>query len=148
MKSVKKAIIVIAVLAMIVSCVGPVSAASDEVEPLASKTLTSYAVYLKAGSKSGELRITIDVAATGVASSLGVSYIEIYEANNDDTPFEIIYGTTSNGLKSSGPSYTYTYSYTDATPGVEYYAIVSVFAIVNGTFDSRRIQTTTVTAPT
>ena len=145
MKHIKQTIALIAVLAVMTSCFGNVYAASGT-DPLASPTLTAYAVKLAAGTKNGELRLTFDVTASGWADSLGVSYFEIYKASNDEL-VDTVRGSTSNGLKSSGTVYTYTYSYTGATPGVDYYAIVAVSAQIGTTYHSRTLTTSTVTAP-
>lgn len=148
MKRVKRTITLIAALALMISCLGGTAFAASKPEPdgpQASPTLTGYSVILKPGTKSGELRITFDVTATGMASSLGASYIKIYKEGSS-TPVTI-YGTTANRLIGSGSVYAYTYSYTGATPGAKYYAVVAIFAEVGDTFDSRTLRTTTVTAP-
>ena len=147
MKHLKRVLTFIVVLAIMVTCVGPAYAAREP-EPdgtQASPTLTGYSVVLKPGTKSGELRITFDVSATGMASSLGVSYIKIYKVGST-TPVTI-YGSTANGLKSSGTVHAYTYSYTGATPGAQYYAVVAIYAQIGTTLDGRTLTTRTVTAP-
>ena len=146
MRHLKRTIAFIAMLAMSIACVGPVYAANSVNKPEASPTLISYAVWLEPGTKSGELRVTFDVTAAGRADRLGVSYFEIHKASNGEL-VDTVYGTTSNGLVSSGFSYTYTYSYTGATPGVKYYAVVSVFAEILPDFDSRTLRTVSVEAP-
>ena len=146
MRHFKRIVALIAMLAMSVSCVGTVYAANGSNGPQASPTLTSYGVWLDPGTKNGELRISFDVTASGWADSLGVSYFEIYKASNDEL-VDTVRGSTSNGLKSSGTIYAYTYSYTGATPGVDYYAIVAVSAQIGTTYHSRTLTTRTVTAP-
>lgn len=146
MRHLKRVIAFIAVLAISVACFGTVYAANVSNKPQASPTLSMYAVWLDPGYNRGELDITFDVTATGWADSLGVSYIEIYKASNDEL-VDTIYGSTSNGLKSTGFSYAYTYTYKGATSGVKYYAIVAVFAQIGTTFSSRTLTTRTVTAP-
>ena len=150
MRHLKRIISFIVVLAISVACMGTMGTvyAASAPEPdgtQASPTLAKYAVWLKPGTKSGELRITFEVTATGMASSLGVSYIKIYKVGSS-TPVTI-YGSTANGLKSSGSVHAYTYSYTGATPGAQYYAVVAIFAQIGTTFDSRTLTTRTVTAP-
>ena len=148
MKRVTRTITLIVVLALMISCLGGTAFAASAPEPdrpQASPTLTGYSVVLKSGDNRGELDITFDVTATGKASSLGVSYIKIYKEGST-TPVTI-YGTTANGLKSSGFSYAYTYTYSGATSGANYYAVVAVSAQIGTTFDSRTLTTRTVTAP-
>lgn len=147
MKHLKRVITFIVVLAIAVTCVGPVYAARapEPDSPQASPTLSSYAVWLDPGTKRGELKISFDVTATGMASSLGVSSIKIY-IEGSSVPVTI-YGSTANGLKSSGSVHAYTYSYTGASSGAKYYAVVAVYAQIGDIVDSRTLRTTTVTAP-
>lgn len=143
MKRLKRMIAFIAVLAMSVACVGPVYAANGSNAPQASETLAMYAVWLDPGTESDELRISFQVTATGWAKELGVAYFEIHEAGSDAL-IDTVHGTMSNGLTSEGFSYAYTYSYTGATPGMHYYAVVAVFAQIGTTIDSRTLRTRTV----
>ena len=145
MRHLKRIVAFVAVLAMSVSSVGTVYAASGSNGPQASPTLTSYGVWLKPGTTKGELRVSFDVTATDKADSLGVSYFEIHRASNDEL-VETVRGTTSNGLKSSGFSYAHTYSY-DGTSGMACYAIVAIYAEIDGIFDSRTLRTPVVTVP-
>ena len=147
MRHLKRVIAFIIVLAISIACVGPAYAAREPEPdgPQASPTLAKYAVWLDPGTKSGELKISFQVTATRIASSLGVSYIKLYKVGSS-TPVTI-YGSTANGLQSSGSVYAYTYSYTGATPGAQYYAVVAIYAQVGTTFDSRTLTTPTVTAP-
>ena len=147
MRHLKRVIAFIIVLAISVACVGPAYAAREP-EPdgtQASPTLTKYAVWLDPGTKSGKLDISFQVTATGMASSLGVSYIKIYKVGST-TPVTI-YGSTANKLQSSGVSYAYTYTYSGATPGAQYYADVAIYAQIGTTLDGRTLTTRTVTAP-
>lgn len=146
MKLMKKMIALVAVLTLTVSHLGIAYAANGSNTPQASPTLTGYYVVLDPGDRRGELDISFQVMATGWASELGVAYVEIYEASSD-TLVETIHGTTGNGLTSSGPSYTHTYTHSGLTPGVDYYAIVAIFAQIGTTLDSRTFRTPTVTAP-
>ena len=147
MRHLKRVITFIVVLAMSVACVGPAYAAREPEpdSPQASPTLSVYAVWLDPGTKSGQLKISFEVTAAGMASSLGVSYIKLYKVGSS-TPVTI-YGSTANGLKSSGFSYAYTYTYSGATSGAQYYAVVAIYAQIGTTFDSRTLRTPTVTAP-
>ena len=147
MKHLKRVITFIVVLAISVTCVGPAYAAKEP-EPdgtQASPTLSSYGVWMNPGTKRGELRISFEVTATGMASSLGVSYIKIY-IEGSSVPVTI-YGSTANGLKRSGTAHAYTYSHTGASSGAKYYAVVAIYAQIGSTFDSRTLTTRSVTAP-
>ena len=147
MRHLKRVITFILVLAISVTCVGPAYAAREPEpdETQASPTLSMYGVWLNPGTKRGELRISFEVTAAGMASSLGVSYIKIY-IEGSSVPVTI-YGSTANGLKSSGTVYAHTYSYTGASSGARYYAVVAVYAQVGSIVDSRTLRTPTVTAP-
>lgn len=148
MKHLKRMIAFIAVLAMSVSCVGSVYAANGSSGPQASETLAMYAVWLDPGTKSGELKITFDVTATGWADSLGVAYFEIHRAS-DDKLIDTVHSSTSSGLKSEGFTYTYTYTHTSPgiISGVYYYAIIAVSAKIGSAYDSRTLRTVSVKAP-
>ena len=146
MRHLKRVLAFIVVLAISVACFGTVYAANGANKPQASPTLSMYAVWLDPGYNRGELDITFEVTATNLASSLGVSYIEIHKASNDEL-VDTIYGSTSNGLKSSGSVYAYTYTYKGATSGAQYYAIVAIYAQIGTTVHSRTLTTRTVTAP-
>lgn len=114
-------------------------------ETRASVTLAGYSATMRAGATSGELRISYDVTATTLATEIGVSKIKIYKANG--TYVNTIYGSTSNGLiLTSSSLHMGTYSY-HATPGVSYYAVVTVFASTATATDSRAITTGIVKAP-
>lgn len=110
-----------------------------------SPTLSSYSAVATQGSSTGKIVITYDVCANAIASSLGVSRIEIYKSNG--TYVTTIYPTSLNGLKTTNAmwhrsSYTYT-----GTSGTYYYAEVTVFATIDGVTDSRTVTTNTVKAP-
>lgn len=110
-----------------------------------SPTLSSYSAVATQGSSTGKIIITYDVCANAIASSLGVSKIEIYKSNG--TYVTTIYPTSLNGLKTTNAmwhrsSYTYT-----GTSGTSYYAEVTVFATIDGVTDSRTVTTNTVKAP-
>ena len=128
-----------------ISCCLMMASAAETVLPRASITLSSYAATVKAGSSSGELRISYQVNSNMVASELGVSSIEIYKSNG--TYIKTIYGSTTNGfIHTSSNAHTGTYSYT-ASPGTSYYAVETVFASTSAASDSRDVTTATVKAP-
>lgn len=110
-----------------------------------SPTLSSYSAVATQGNSAGEIIITYDVCANAIASSLGVSKIEIYKLNGSYVT--TIYPTSLNGLKTSKAmwhrsSYTYT-----GISGTYYYAEVTVFATIDGVTDSRTVTTNSVKAP-
>lgn len=123
-------------------CAVPVFALEDR----ASKTLSSYLGVMKAGSKSGELRISYEVHANTTADSVGVSSIALY--NSGGVYMTTILGSTDNGLIDTDcVTCAGTYSHT-AVPGNSYYAAITVFAQIGDEYDSRVITTKIVTAPT
>ena len=77
---------------------------------------------------------------------LGALKIEIYKTNEEYV--KTIWGNTSNGLLSprSGRYYSNTYTY-EGTPGVSYYAVVTICAGTATDYDTREITTSTERAP-
>ena len=67
-----------------------------DIDPRASRTLSEYNAGLRAGSSSGEIRISYDVSATNIANSIGVLSIAVYKS--DGSYVATITGTTGNGL--------------------------------------------------
>lgn len=84
--------------------------------------------------------------ALPVLHKLGALKIEIYKTNEEYV--KTIWGNTSNGLLSprSGRYYSNTYTY-EGTPGVSYYAVVTICAGTVTDYDTREITTSTVRAP-
>lgn len=116
------------------------------IEDRASKTLSYYNVSCNAGSKTGELQFSYDVRANTTADSLGVSSIKLYSSGG--VYMTTILGNDENGLTESDSVICKgTYSHT-AVPGNSYYAIVTVFAEIGDDYDSRKVSTDIVTAPT
>ncbi len=112
----------------------------------ASESISDYKVYIEAGDGRGEVNIDFLVRATASFPKLGALKIEIYKANGDYV--KTIWGNTSNGLLSprSGRYYSNTYTY-KGTPGVSYYAVVTICAGTATDYDTREITTSTVRAP-
>lgn len=138
-----KAVILIVVLVTLISCCPFASA--EVAKPYASAQLSSYGAALAQGNATGEIEISYIVNGVGIVNTIGVSQIDIYQANG--TLITTIYGTTVNGLvvlSSDGHSGTRTYT---GTPGVSYYAEVTVFGINSAGSTTRTITTNTVTAP-
>ena len=115
------------------------------VELRSSPTLAIYSAKITKGSIAGNIIISYDVSANTEAEKVGVSCIEIYDS--DDVLIKTITGTTRNGLIETNTerhrsSYTY-----KGTSGVEYYAIVTVTATIDGVTDSKDYTTNSCTAP-
>lgn len=116
-----------------------------DIGPRASLTLSEYNAGLRAGSSSGEIRISYDVSATNIANSIGVSSITVYKS--DGSYVATITGTIGNGLiikSDSTHDGIYTYK---GTSGASYYTKVTVFATIGSTSDSRTVTTSAVKAP-
>ena len=119
--------------------------ATYAVEDRASKTLSSYEVSCKAGSESGKLQFTYDVRAKSLADSVGIESIALYSSGG--VYMTTILGSTENGLiKSNRLSCIGDYFHT-AVSGNSYYAIITVFAEIDGEYDSKKVSTEVVTAP-
>lgn len=144
MKLKRTSTLILALVMALTFCLGT-AFATDTAELRASLTLSDYEAGIKAGTNSGEIRISYDVTASKPADLVGVSSIVIYKS--DGSRVTTITGSTSNGLiskSSSGHMGTYSYP---ATSGVSYYAEVTVFATIGSITDSRPITTGTVKAP-
>lgn len=130
-------------LGIIITVLGSVTASASTLR--SSPTLSSYGVVITKGASAGKIVITYDVLANTFADSVGVSSMKIYKSNG--TYVTTINATSLNGFTASGcvsnrNSYTYT-----GTSGTSYYAVVTVFATIDGVTDSRTVTTNTVTAP-
>lgn len=148
MKRMKRIIAFLAVLVLMMGCLGTAYAAAPDPDgTLASPTLSSYAAWLDPGDYKGELDITFKVTAVDKADSLGVSYFEVHRAS-DGKLIDTVYGTEENGLKGSGPSYGCTYTYQGLPGGVDYYVIIALFAQIDTTLDGRTLRLSPVTTPT
>lgn len=147
MKRMKRIIAFLAVLALMMGCLGTAYAAAPDPDgTLASPTLNSYGAWLDPGDYKGELKITFMVTATDKADSLGVSYFKVYRAS-DDKLMDTVLGTEENNLVSSGISHAYTYIYDGLPGGVRYYVIIALFAEIDHVHDSRTLTLSPVTTP-
>lgn len=131
-------------LAVTILCYTPAFAA--DLEPFrASPTLHSYAAMITQGDGAGELDINYDVTANTTAQSVGVLKIRIYKA--DGTFVTTIWSSLTPSLVGSDTvRHRSFYTYTGKS-GTYYYAVVTVFATIDGVSDSREITTNTVKAP-
>lgn len=136
-----------AILALAISmtlCIGYSFAASNSVFR-ASPTLSEYNAKVSKGYLSGDIIISYDVEANIEAESVGASSIKIYKSNGSYVA--TITGTEDNDLIGTNTvlhSSSYTYH---GVSGTYYYAVVTVFATIDGVTDSRTITTKTVQAP-
>lgn len=134
-------------MVMTISCILGTAATASAADAgvMASFTLSDYSAVLKAGTKSGEVRISYDVTSSKPADSVGVSSIVIYRSGGSRVA--TITGTTANNLVCApGSSNMGTYSYIGIS-GTSYYAEVTVFATIGSVTDSRTVTTATVKAP-
>ena len=132
----------IAALAIFVTASITVSA----VELRSSPTLAAYSAKITKGSSKGNLIITYDISANTEAEEVGVSSIKIYKAEGDEYVTTIT-GTTRNGLIETNTEWhrsSYTYK---GTSGVEYYAVLTVYAKIDGVSDSKLYTTNSCVAP-
>lgn len=120
---------------------------ASAVEMRSSPTLAMYnAKITKGAANSGKIVISYDVSANTEAEEVGVSSIDIYKVK-DDEYVTTITGTTWNGLIETNTEWhrsSYTYK---GTSGVEYYAVVTVYAKIDGVSDSKPYTTNSCVAP-
>ena len=79
-------LIKIITLILILSIITPYSvmaATAEEIQPYASKFLTSYNTYICRIGTSGEIQIWFDVMGTGTMDEIGILSIELYEVKSD-----------------------------------------------------------------
>lgn len=135
MKRIFSAILVCAVFLNCCTCAFAVTENVDR----AADILNIYNAFATTGTNSGEVKFTYTSRANGKATTLGVSAIKIYKS--DGGLVATIRGSTSNGLmaqnaQSKNGSYTY-----KGTPGVSYYAVVTITAIAGGETDNKTVTT-------
>lgn len=115
------------------------------VEDRASTTITMYTASAAKGSNAGELKISYDVQAKGLASEIGISSIEIYKSGGSYVT--TITGTTGNGLiRTEATRHRSSYIY-EGESGESYYAVVVGFATIGSDSDSKSRTTAVVTVP-
>ena len=131
------------ILAALLSCllIAPTFAQARASEYIAFSTAIA-----SPGDERGEVNIEFSVRTEKVLSKIGALKIEIYRSNGSYVT--TIWGSTSIGLLSpkSGCIYAATYPY-KGTPGVSYYAVVTLCAGTATDYDTREITTSTVRAP-
>ena len=121
------------------------SFASENSTFRASPTLSAYNAKVSKGYASGEVIISYDVEAKDFGELVGVSSIKIYKSNGSYVT--TITGTVENNLIGTNtPLHRSSYTY-QGVSGTYYYAVVTVFATIDGVTDSRTITTKSVQAP-
>ena len=123
----------------------PVIAGNDVSGTRASAYLARYRVTLSQGDAPGELQLSFNVTAGRTEiTKIGVSQIRVYSGGQRVLT---VNGSIANGLLAAN-RFTHAGDYTlHLTPGVSYYAVVTVMAMDNAGSDSRNVTTSTVTAP-
>lgn len=112
----------------------------------ASDYLAYTVVDIVPGNNQGELNLSFSVRSMSTVSKLGIQKIKIYRS--DGSYVTTITGSVSNGLLSPKNSafYANNYSY-KGTPGVFYYAVVTVCAGPSTNYDTKTVKTSVVQAP-
>ena len=115
-------------LSILILCttIAPVFAEDSNggVSTQASSYISSYSAYVEAGSTSGSLKVQFSITATGKMTSLGASKIQIY--NSSGNCVKTFYATSTTGMLASNRyAYSSSVTYTGATSGSKYYAIVT-----------------------
>jgi hypothetical protein len=112
----------------------------------ASDYLDNYAVSVSAGANHSVI-INFDVNATRIMNLVGASNIVVQVNNNGVwTGVATYFGSTSNGMLAANTfSYTGSKTYT-GNAGMQYRAIVTVYAGNSTGEDSRTVTTNAVTA--
>ena len=133
----KKMISCLLVCVMLFSCCGSAFAAGSDT--YASLSISSVSASMSTGTNPGEVRVIFSAKASKPASLIGASIITIYQSNG--IRVATIYGSTANRLMASNTSSksgSYTYK---GTPGVSYYAVVTITASAGGETDNKTVTT-------
>lgn len=139
----KRSIAMLLALALVLPCCFGIAAASgSEITPRASLTIFKTSAASYTGDNKGEVDFDYTIMATGSADELGVSSIVIYCPDGSKVK---IFGTTSNGLISSGNMHGGTYTY-KGIAGQPYYAEITLFATIGSNTDSRTRTTKSANA--
>lgn len=112
--------------------------ASDEI---------SYSwVTIAEGEARGEIEVDFTVCAKDSYPMVGVWRIFLFQENGQYV--ETVWGSADNGLLSPEATTYYSGTYTfHVTPGVSYYAAVTLCAGTQTDYDTRLVKTAVVTAP-
>ena len=135
----KISVILVAAIASLLLC--PVLAQARY-----SVYINSYAAKASKGDIQGTVNFDFSVRATKNVSKIGALKIEIHQANGGY--ITTIWGNTANGLLSSKNCQVYGYNYLHkGTPGMSYYAVITLCAGPATNYDTREVTTETVRAP-
>lgn len=140
----RRFIAAILVLATLCTMMMPVFAANTDpgISPQASYYITSVSASSYGGT--GSVKITFNITATGKMTSLGAQKVKIY--NSSGTCVKTFDGYTTTGMLGSGYAYSSSVTYTGATSGAKYYAVVTFKASNSSGGDSTTYTTAYATA--
>lgn len=112
----------------------------------ASDYIKGYSVSAQQGDYRGQVYIQCDIRANWAVPRIGVKEIQIFQS--DGSHVTTIQGTMSNGLIAPKSSIAHIVTYTyKGTPGMSYYAKVTLCAGSASDYDTRLVRTQTVQAP-
>lgn len=141
----RRVLSVILTLAVSISLCISFSFATENSILRGSPTLSEYNAKVSKGYSSGDIIISYDVEANIEGESVGVSSIKIYRSNRSYvTTIKPAEDNDLVGTNTDCHNSSYTYH---GVSGTYYYAVLTVFATINGVTDSRTITTKTVQAP-
>lgn len=139
----KRSIAMLLALTLVLSCcLGVAAASGSDITPRASLTIAKTSVGSYTGDNKGEVDFDYSISPTQPADELGVSSIVIYCPDGSKVK---IFGTTSNGLISSGNIHAGTYTY-KGIAGQPYYAEITLFSTIGSNTDSRTRTTKSANA--
>lgn len=136
---------VVVVLVVLCSMIMPVFAENTDsgISPQASYYIN--AVSASASGGTGSITISFNITATGKMTSLGAQSVLIY--NSSGTLVKSFYATSTTGMLASDRfSYASSVTYSGATTGARYYAVVTFKASNSSGGDSTTYTTSYATA--
>lgn len=143
-KKMRRLIAVTVILVTLCTMMMPAFAANTDpgVSPQASYYITSDWASVSGGT--GSITVSFSISATGKMTSLGAQYIDIYNASG--TCVKTFKSSTTSGMLTSGYSHSSSVTYTGATSGARYYAVVTFKASNSSGGDSTTYTTGYATA--
>lgn len=133
-----KLIALILVITLITPCAA-FSVVAEEIQPYASKYLTSYSAYVYV-TASGQAQVWFEVMGTGYMDEIGALSIILYESS-DGTNWSIVktflHNSTSAMLYEDDYYVSSHVSWANGSTSKQYKAYVGVYAGKNGTGDTR-----------
>lgn len=139
----------IIVLLLVFSLTAPCSvmaATVEEVQPYASKYLTSYNTYICRVGTNGEIQIWFDVMGTGDMDELGVLSIVLFESTDNThwTHAETFLHEDNESMLVENDWYHCSYVSHQGSTSKYYKAYVCIWAGKNGAGDTRYMWSTMV----